>query len=113
VCVGGGGPPHWPLRGASAAARMPLRTPLRTPRFLETPKTEGHSTRGLAKTPLNAPKSGRSARGAFKIGLKCDAGVLVELVLLLGEVASALGGGGYCCWGMQWCSSSWRFSSGS
>jgi hypothetical protein len=38
--------------------------------------------------------------------------VLVELVLLLEAEASALVGDGYCCWRMQWCSSSWCFSSG-
>jgi hypothetical protein len=40
-----------------------------------------------------------------------DAVVLVELVLLLGEESSALVGDFDCCCCMQWCSSSWCFSS--
>jgi hypothetical protein len=41
-----------------------------------------------------------------------EAVVLVELVLLLGDEVLALFGEGDCCWCMQWCSSSWCFSSG-
>jgi hypothetical protein len=63
----GGGHLRLPPLGVTAV-RTPLRTPLRTPRFLETPETEGRSTRGVAKTPLNAPKLGR-LRGAL---LKSD-----------------------------------------
>jgi hypothetical protein len=57
-----------------------------------------------------SPRGGSTGVGWRWLLLLGDAVVLIELVLLRGEEASALVGDGYCCWVMQWCSATDRCS---
>jgi hypothetical protein len=64
-----------------------------------------------ARRAGDSPRGGSIGVGWRRSLLLVHAVVLVELVLLLGEGASALVGDGDRCWWLQWCSSVWCSSS--